>query len=118
MKKGTIEREEGGAVWPPHAVVARYSDRDERLDEVEASDYRATAHREDAPAPVKCLGFACPASSDICDICHLNPSYIPPKKKLTRPQRPEDGLASIGEAKHYVRLAVPMSRGRRGVVSL
>lgn len=112
MKKEKAIKEDR-AVWPEYAVSVRFPNRDEQKDEVEASDHRATGYRETAPEPTTCLGFACPESSDVCDVCRLNPGFVPPKKKLVRPQQPEDGLASIVEAKLYVQLAAPTSRGRR-----
>ncbi|MDP1707317.1 MAG: hypothetical protein Q8L30_02080 [bacterium] len=112
MKKEKAIKEDR-AVWPDYAVSVRFSNRDEKKDEVEASDHRATGYRETALEPTTCLGFACPASSDVCDVCNLNPSLVPPKKRSVRPRQSEDGLASIVEAKLYVQLAAPTSRGRR-----
>lgn len=115
-RRGSDEKEKAikeDFMWPEHAVSVRFPNRDEPKDGVEAGDLRATGFREKAPKPTTCLGFACPASSDVCDVCHLNPSFVPPKKRSIRPRQSEDGLESIVEAKLYVQLAAPASRGRR-----
>lgn len=102
------------ALWPDELVSARLSNRDEPLDEVEASDFRAVFKDEVVSEPTACLGPACPMSADVCDVCRLNPEWSTFKRLVLKTAKAasindSDQDGGLGDAF----LSAPMARGTR-----
>ena len=104
-------------------LLARPADEDESSDQIESVGFSAV--RQDVPAELtECLGFSCPMSSGICDICKL--SLVPREVSIeismmfsVEPKPPiKPVFQSWHDARHDLYSSATTSRGGRALAEL